>query len=83
MAALNARSNCFIWAVLLWQRRRKRGREGYIVIRMSRHVSFFHALYAERRADGRLRVVSYVPHVPVKRVLPPARFEGRSQWGDL
>ena len=76
------RSNCLVWAALLWLRRRRRGREGYLVLRMSRHAYFIHALYAERRADGRLRVVSYVPRRPKRRVLPPLLFVGRARWGD-
>lgn len=77
------RSNCLFFAVALYFRRRRKGREGYLVIRRSRLARKApHLLYAERRADGSLRVVSYVPRDPVTRKCPPALFAGRSRWGD-
>lgn len=78
------RSNCLIFAWLLYRRRAKKGREGYLVIRRSRLAAKSpHALYAERRSDGTLRVVSYKPLAPVERKVPPPLFRGRSRWGDL
>ena len=44
---------------------------------------FPHALYMERRSNGTLRIVSYVPHNPRHKRLPPPLFSGRSKWGDL
>lgn len=76
------RSNCLLWAVRLWWRRRRRGREGYILFRMSLLALFWHALYGERRADGSLRVVGYVPRRPRRRGVPPLLFRGRVRWGD-
>lgn len=77
------RSNCLLWAVALWRRRTRRGREGYLLLRWSRWGNFPHALYGERRHDGRIRVVSYVPRTPRPKALPPPCFTGRSKWGDL
>lgn len=51
--------------------------------RWSRWGRFPHALYAERRRNGTLRIVSYVPREPIHRKLPPPLFSGRSKWGDL
>ena len=77
------RSNCLFFALALYARRRKRGREGYLVIRRSRLAwKGPHLLYAERRRDGRLRVVSYVPRAPEVRKCPPALFRGWPRWGD-
>lgn len=77
------RSNCLFFAVALYMRRRKAGREGYLVLRRSRLVLLsFHVLYAERRHDGTLRVVSYQPLDPREKKCPPPLFEGRGRWGD-
>lgn len=75
--------NCLTFALLLYLRRRKRGRQGYIVIRRSRWGGFPHVLYAEQRPDGRLRLVHYVPQQARRRKCPPPSFAGRSKWGDL
>lgn len=76
-------SNCFAFALALHARRRKAGREGYIVLRWSRWGPFPHALYGERRRDGSLRLVSYKPIDPRPRRVPPPVFKGASRWGDL
>lgn len=77
------RSNCLIFALALYRRRKAKGREGYLVIRRSRLARKApHLLYAERRRDGSLRVVSYVPRDPVTRKCPPALFTGWARWGD-
>lgn len=76
------RTNCFIWAVALYWRRRRKQREGYVVIRHSRWGRFPHVLYAERRASGSLRVVSYIPINPRFKNCPPPIFTGRAKWGD-
>jgi hypothetical protein len=73
-------SNCILFAVLLWWRR---GRRGYVLFRRSRYGPFCHALYAEIRADGSLRVVSYKPKNPKLKRVPPPLFRGSSRWGDL
>lgn len=52
-------------------------------MRRSRFGPFPHLLYAERRQDGRLRVVSYIPLHPKHKPIPPAVFWGQSKWGDL
>lgn len=77
------KSNCFVWAFTLHRRRKKAGREGYILLRWSRWGPFPHALYGERRANGQVRIVSYKPVSPVARKIPPPLFLGESKWGDL
>lgn len=77
------RSNCLVFALALYVRRRRRGREGYLLFRRSRWGSFPHVLYGERRRDGAVRMVSYKPADPTKRKKPPAMFRGSSVWGDL
>lgn len=77
------RSNCLFFALALYARRKRAGREGYIVIRKSRWGAFPHVLYSERRANGLLRVVSYRPTSPKPRLMPPPLFKGSSKWGDL
>jgi hypothetical protein len=77
------RSNCLLWAIALHRRRQRKGREGYLMLRWSRWGNFPHALYAEKRDGGSLRVVSYVPRDPRIKRLPPPVFDGRSRWGDL
>lgn len=77
------RSNCFAFAIALYARRRKAGREGYILLRWSRWGPFPHALYGERRSTGHIRVVSYKPPDPRPRGCPPPVFKGSSTWGDL
>lgn len=76
------RSNCIWWAWRLYWRRRAKGREGYIMLRRSRSGPFPHALYAEVRRCGTLRIVSYKPLAPVERKLPPALFSGAPKFGD-
>lgn len=77
------RSNCVLWAIALYRRRKAKGREGYIMIRASRLAWGPHMLYAEVRRTGTMRVVSYKPaHAKVKRVVPPL-FKGSSRWGDF
>ena len=53
------RSNCVAFALKLHARRKRAGREGYILLRWSRWGPFPHMLYGERRVDGSIRVVSY------------------------
>lgn len=76
-------SNCLLFALLLYARRRRRGRFGYLVIRRSRWGRFPHVLYAEIRSNGLLRVVSYKPRDPRHKCMPPPVFRGDSRWGDL
>lgn len=75
-------SNCAIWAILLYWRRRAKGKPGYLMIRRSRWGRFPHVLYAERRLYG-LRIISFVPRDPRQKACPPPVFVGRSKWGDL
>lgn len=76
------RSNCIMWAWALYWRRRKRGREGYIMFRRSRMGPFPHALYAEVRRCGTLRIVSFKPATPREKTVPPPLFLGAPSFGD-
>jgi hypothetical protein len=89
VSRLRRYSNCWLWAMAMARRRAKRGRESYIVRRRTRHPFALrparefvpHYLYAERRASGTLRVVSYVPtHDGSKDIV--ILFRGRVRWGD-
>lgn len=75
-------SNCLVFAVRLYLRRRKSGHEGYIVLRRSRWGAFPHAMYGERRRSGGIRVVGYSPRSPEHRKTPPPLFDGAEHWGD-
>ncbi len=77
------RSNCVVFALQLYVRRRRKGREGYLVMRRSRWGPFPHVMYAEVRTTGTLRVVSYVPTAPRHKPVPPLMFTGSSKWGDF
>jgi len=77
------RSNCLVFAVALYLRRRRKGDEVYLSIRRSRYGKFPHFLLMRRRRDGLFRAVSYKPIDPSERKVPPPVFEGRSRWGDL
>lgn len=75
-------SNCIVWALLLYLRRRAKGKPGYLMVRRSRFGKFPHVLYAERRQYG-MRMVSFVPRNPRHKAVPPPMFHGKSKWGDL
>jgi hypothetical protein len=74
-------SNCFIFAVLLWLRRARKGKRAYVTGRLSDMGRFPHFLYEELRR-GERRIVSYKPIAPKRRILPPLLFKGRVAWGD-
>lgn len=77
---LTMRSNCLVWAVAMWWRRRPRRRR-YLTWRWSDWGWFPHVLYAELR-HGRTRLVSYKPRDPRRRWIPPLLFDGVVRWGD-
>lgn len=78
-----AKSNCLFFYLALRRRRLRRGKRGYMTVRKSLHGWFPHFLYQYRSPSGRLRLVSFVPTLPVEGLLlPPVRFEGRVKWGD-
>ena len=77
------RTNCLLWAIALHRRRSRKGREGYLMLRWSRWGPFPHALYAEMRSTGSVRLVSYKPTAARKKPVPPLMFEGSSKWGDF
>lgn len=70
---LSAWSNCIIFAVLIY---RRRGGQGYFLIRRSHYGRFPHVMYAERT-----HIVHYVPLDPHARACPPPLFMGRVCWG--
>lgn len=74
------RSNCLVFALVLWKRR---GWRGYVTFRVSRYGPFLHFLYGEKRKSGDVRLVSFVPTHPKRKPVPPVLFKGRSKWGDL
>lgn len=76
------RSNCIVFAVALYLRRRRKGREGYLMMRRSRLAWGPHLLYAEMRRSGTLRLVSYKPTQAREKPLVPPLFHGTSRWGD-
>lgn len=75
------RSNCLFFALALYRRRRRKGKDAYLVVRRSRWGKFPHVLYAERRPCG-VRLVSYSPKDPRHKACPPPLFAGRTRWGD-
>lgn len=75
-------SNCIIFALLLYWRRRAKGKLGYVMVRRSRYGKFPHMLYQEPCHYG-MRIVSFVPMNPKHKTLPPPMFKGKSKWGDL
>ena len=77
------RSNCIIFALKLYWRRRAKGDEVYLALRKSRWGAFPHVLLMRRCLDGRFRAVSFKPTDPQARKVPPPLFKGASKWGDL
>jgi len=77
------KSNCIVWAIALYLRRRAKGKFGYIMVRRSRWGKFPHVLYAEKRMHGGMRIVSFVPQNPLHKSVPPPLFHGKSRWDDL
>lgn len=84
---LARRTNCLLWGVRLYLRlhahRVRTGARGYLSFRRSDLAKMSpHIVYTELTRSGRVRMVSYVPVEPVRRILPPAIFRGRVRWGD-
>jgi hypothetical protein len=80
-------SNCIIFAFLLRNRLEGKGHRIYKKKRKSDWGRFSHHLVGIGRPgrngqDNRVRVVSYEPVSPRKRVVPPPLFAGRVKWGD-
>lgn len=75
------RSNCIIWAFLLFRRLKRKGHRVYRMKRKSDWGNFSHHLVGIWRRD-RMRVVSYKPTDPQKRRFPPPLFKGAVKWGD-
>jgi len=69
------KSNCLVYAVRLYYRRR--GRRGYLAMRRSDAGWWPHFLYFEKH-----HVVSWRPAKPITHLCPHAIFTGRVYWGD-
>lgn len=76
------RTNCLFFAVALYFRRLKFGRQQRIRFRKSHSGWFPHFLYAELRR-GKVRLISYKPLNPIDRKCPPILFRGGVRWGDV
>ena len=85
---MGRRTNCVVFALLLWWRRVRRRKEfpqarRYLpVARVSDWGPFPHVLYMERSRHGRVWIVSYKPTNPKKRPIPPLIFDGKVVYGD-
>jgi hypothetical protein len=78
-----SRSNCVVFALRLYVRRVRKGREGYLMWRRSRLRNVLgHVLYAEQRRHGGWRVVSWCPIECRPRMIAPPWFRGRVRHGD-
>lgn len=92
------RTNCLIFALLLyfrlrkrWQRNAQAGRDTPVP-RLEVRQSYinggpFHVLVGRGRSDGTVRVVSYKPGADINIEVKPhfghaALFRGRVVWGD-
>lgn len=77
------RSNCLVFALVLYLRRKRRGKVGYLMLRRSWSGPFPHFIYVELQGRTRPRMVSYCPlHPKQNKVMPPPVFEGFVRWGD-
>lgn len=74
-------TNCFIFAIALYFRRRGRGKPCYIVMRRANNGFFPHFLFGEWRF-GRLRLIDAVPVKDGPDSSPWLLFSGRVRWGD-
>ncbi len=79
---MGSRSNCIIFALRLYRRRRQRGEEVYLSVRRSRWGRFPHMLVFRRRATGSWQCVSYKPLNAREKKLPPPMFQGGPRFGD-
>lgn len=77
-----SRSNCILFAIGLYRRRRQRGEEVYLTVRRSRFGKFPHMLVFRRRKTGSWQAVSYKPVNPQQKKLPPPLFKGAPRFGD-
>ena len=76
------KTNCLFFALRLYIRRRRKGKKGYILARISKYYPGPHFMYVRIRPNDRCQIVGYVPKYPKKRLLPPPVFDGRVEWGD-
>ena len=78
------KSNCLIWAILLYRRRKRKNKNCYLSFRGSRLARYgFHTLFMEKRFYG-VRIISYSPKDKreIKNVLEQPVFYGYAKWGD-
>lgn len=74
-------SNCCIFALLLYLRRKAKGKRCYIAMRRSDMARFPHFLVLELRGST-FRCISFKPKNPRHKPVPPLLFDGRAVWGD-
>lgn len=74
-------TNCLLYAVALYWRRRRKGKRVYLAMRKSDLVRLPHFVVFELRR-GVYRVVSYKPSKPNVKEFPVVVFEGDPRWGD-
>jgi len=75
-------SNCIIFALILYRRRKLKNRRGFLVIRRSHWGPFPHVMFGRLRKNGEIAVVGFGPISPKPRWIPPPLFKGKVHWGD-
>ena len=75
-------SNCLFFALMLYYRRHRRGKYGYVISRKSNYGWFPHFMYQRIKWNGSMSQVGYVPKNPKYKRLPPPVFRGKVKWGD-
>lgn len=75
-------SNCLVFALMLYYRRRRKGKKGFVISRQSKYYKGPHFMYARMRENKTAQLVGFVPKYPKQRTFPPPFFEGKIVWGD-
>lgn len=75
-------TNCLFFAIKLYYRRRRKGKKGFVIARLSKYYPGPHFMYARMCKNGVSQIVGYVPKHPRTRLIPPPIFEGKVKWGD-
>ena len=80
---MTKKSNCVIYALTEWLKRKPPGHESYLVIRRSRiRWGFIHVLHGKLDlTTNQIEVDSYKPNRAYKTGFAPT-FEGSVQYGD-
>jgi hypothetical protein len=78
-----SKTNCWIWAIRLFIRRKNKAKRRYFLVRWSDCGWMPHLLYCELRPYNKHRVISLKPiggTAPTK--IPEVLFHGEIKWGD-